>query len=51
MLDNDEHFEIQTTVLCSGSENYLTVGYPARLHCIKFMDFIHAYAGLYIDAL
>ena len=51
MLDNDEQFEIRTTVLRSGSENCLTVGYPARLHCIKFMDFIRAYAGLFIDTL
>ena len=26
-LDNDEQFEIHTTALRSGSENYLTVGY------------------------
>ena len=51
MLDNDEQFEIQTMGLRSGTENCLTVGYPARLHCIKFMDFIRAYAGLFIDAL
>jgi hypothetical protein len=51
MLVNDEQFEIQTTVLRSGIENCLTVGYPARLHCIGFMDFIRAYTGLFIDAL
>ena len=51
MLDNDEQFEIQNTVLRSGSENCLIVGYSARLHCIKFVDFIRAYAGLFIDAL
>lgn len=44
MLVNDEQFEIQNTVLPSGSENCITVGYPARLYCINFMDF---YTRLY----
>jgi hypothetical protein len=51
MLNNDKQFDLQTAVLRSGSENCLTAGYPARLHCINFVVFIHAYAGLFIDAL